>query len=131
MPMRLRVLLPSRILIDREILKLVAEAPNGSFGILPRHVDFVAALVPGVLTYFDTESREHFAGIDEGILVKRGAEVTVSTMGAIEGRDLEALRETMQQRWREMDDHERSARTALARLEAGIVRNFLNLAERQ
>ena len=29
-------------------VKLVAEAPNGAFCLLPRHVDFVAALVPGL-----------------------------------------------------------------------------------
>jgi F-type H+-transporting ATPase subunit epsilon len=37
--MRLRVFLPERILIDQEVTKVVAEAENGSFGILPKHID--------------------------------------------------------------------------------------------
>ena len=45
--MRLRVFLPMKILIDQEVTKVVAEAENGSFGILPKHIDFVAALAPG------------------------------------------------------------------------------------
>ena len=45
--MRLKVLLPTKVLIDEEVTKVVAEAENGSFCILPRHIDFVSALVPG------------------------------------------------------------------------------------
>ncbi len=46
--MRLKVLLPSQVLIDQEVSKIIAEAENGSFCLLPRHVDFSAALVPGL-----------------------------------------------------------------------------------
>jgi F-type H+-transporting ATPase subunit epsilon len=127
--MHLRILLPSRVLADRSIVKLVAEAPNGSFGILPRHVDFAAALVPGVLTFVDADGAESFVGIDEGFLVKRGDQVMISTVDAIEGGDLASLREQMDQRHHHMDDHERSARSALARLEAGIVKRFMEFTE--
>jgi F-type H+-transporting ATPase subunit epsilon len=49
--MNLKVLLPTEILIEREVTKIVAEAENGFFCILPRHVDFAAALVPGILAF--------------------------------------------------------------------------------
>ncbi len=49
--MRLRVLLPTQVLLDREVNKLTAEAEDGAFGMLPRHIDFVTMLVPGILTY--------------------------------------------------------------------------------
>ncbi len=49
--MRLRVLLPTEVLLDVEVTKVIAEAENGFFCLLPRHVDFVAALVPGILYY--------------------------------------------------------------------------------
>jgi len=128
--MRLKIFLPSRVLVDRDIVKLVAEATNGSFGILPRHIDFVAALAPGVLTFVDSSGKECFVGIDEGILVKRDSQVMVSTMDAVEGNDLESLREKLDDRRRHMDDHERSARSALARLEAGVMKRFMEFAER-
>jgi len=128
--MQLQILLPSRILVDREVVKLVAEAPNGAFGLLPNHIDFVAALVPGVLTCVDAEGHEFFVGIGEGMLVKRGSRVMVSAVDAIEDEDLESLREKLDQRHRRMDDHERAARSALARLEAGVVKRFMSYAER-
>ena len=49
--MRLRVFLPMKILVDQDVTKVVAEAENGSFGILPKHVDFVAALTPGIFSF--------------------------------------------------------------------------------
>ena len=45
--MRLRVILPGEVLIDEPVSRIVAEAPNGSFGLLPRQADFTAALVAG------------------------------------------------------------------------------------
>ena len=38
MSMRVRVILPSGVLLDRAAEKVVAEAPNGVFCLLPRHL---------------------------------------------------------------------------------------------
>ncbi len=127
--MHLEVLLPTRVLVDEPVTRLVAEAENGSFGLLPRHVDFVAALRPGILSYSDAAGAEHFLGIDEGILVKRAGEVMVSTLHAVPGRDLQSLRETVRQRYVELDEGQKQARGVLARLEVGVVRRFLELQE--
>jgi F-type H+-transporting ATPase subunit epsilon len=130
MTMRLKILLPMEVLVDEPAERIVAEAQNGSFGILPRHIDFVAALVPGVLTYTDAEGRERFFGIDEGVLVKCTNEVVVSTRNAVSGEDLESLRTVVRRRFLELDEREKSARSALGRLEAGVVRRFIDLQER-
>jgi F-type H+-transporting ATPase subunit epsilon len=127
--MRLKVILPTEVLLDQQIAKLVAEARNGSFCILPRHVDFVAALVPGVLVYEDAKGAESFLGIDEGTLVKCAGQVLVSVRNAVAGEDLEGLRGVVRRRFLELSDREKSARSALARLEAGVVRRFVELQE--
>lgn len=129
MTMRLKVILPTEILMDEAVGKIVAEAKNGSFGILPKHIDFVTALVPGVLVYVDAEGSERFLGIDEGILVKCADEVLVSTRNAVPGDDLRSLSKIVLRKFLELDDHEKSARTALARLEAGVVRRLFELKE--
>ena len=130
MTMRLRVLLPTEVLLDREVAKVVAEGGNGSFCLLPRHVDFVAALVPGILRYTTPHGEEHFIGLDAGTLVKRGDDVLVSVLNAVHEADLERLSAAVQQSFRELDEDEREARGALARLEAGALRRFYEL-ERQ
>lgn len=125
--MRLKLLLPTEVLLDEEVVKVVAEAENGSFALLPRHIDFVAALVPGVLAYVDGEGRERFVGTDHGTLVKQGRTVMVATLNAVQAEDLATLQQEVEQAFLELDDRERSARSALGRLEAGIVRRFIEL----
>lgn len=128
--MRLRILLPTHALVDEPVIRVVAEAENGSFGVLPRHTDFLAALKPGVLTFESPDHKEHFVGHDVGIFVKRGPEAFISTMNGVRGGDLTALRDLIQHEFLVLDQRERAARTALARLEAGVVRRFIELEER-
>jgi F-type H+-transporting ATPase subunit epsilon len=126
--MRLKVLLPTEILIDQEVTKVVAEAVNGSFCILPRHIDFVAALIPGILS-FEQGGQEEFLAIDEGMLVKCGAEVMVSTRNAVRGPELGRLKQTVNEQFEILDEQEKKARSALAKLEADFIRRFLDLEE--
>jgi F-type H+-transporting ATPase subunit epsilon len=125
--MKLKVLLPARVFLEEEAAKVVAEARNGSFCLLPRHVDFVAALVPGLLIYTDHGGQETYLAVDEGILVKCGDEVLVSTRNAVRGPDLGQLKKTIVEEFSRMDDREKMSRTAAARLEASLVRRFMEL----
>ena len=128
--MRLKVLLPTEVLVDEEVIKVIADAENGSFCLLPKHIDFVAALVQGLLCFSDGQGRESYAAIDEGVLVKCGRDVSISTLNGVRGTDLAELEALIEGRFLELDEHERKARTALARLEAGTLRGFLELQER-
>jgi len=123
---RLKILLPAEMALDEETSKVTAEAENGSFTLLPRHIDFVAALVPGLLSY-ESAGQEMFVAIDEGILVKRGDEVLVSVRGAVRGANLGQLRQTVEEQFKMLDERERKARSAVARIEAGVVRRFTEL----
>jgi F-type H+-transporting ATPase subunit epsilon len=127
--MRLRILLPTEVLLDEDVSKVIAEAENGAFCLLPRHVDFAAALVPGLLCFCDPDGSENYAAIDEAVLVKCGRDVFVSTLDGVRGTDLVELEGLVAERFLELDEHERKARTALARLEAGTLRGFLALQE--
>jgi len=125
--MRLKVLLPTEVCLDQEVTKVVAEAENGYFCLLPRHVDFAAALVPGIFSFVTHQGTEEFIAIDEGILIKCGPEVLVSTRNAARGPDLGALKQTVEKQFLNLDHREKLAQTALAKLEAGFVRRFLEL----
>ncbi len=125
--MKLKVLLPTEVLIDQVAMKITAEAENGSFCLLSHHIDFVAALSPGLLSFVSEESKEEFIAIDEGILVKRGSHVTVSTRSAVLGPDLGALRQTVDAHFRSLGERERLTRAAVAKLEADFVRRFIEM----
>ncbi len=126
--MRLRVFLPMKIFIDKEVTKVVAEAEDGSFGILPKHIDFVSSLVPGILT-FQSADGEEFLAVDEGVLVKCGAEVRVSTRNAVLSKDLGMLRQTVEREFRNIDERERKTRSVLAKLEIDFAKRFMKMTE--
>jgi F-type H+-transporting ATPase subunit epsilon len=115
------------MLIDEEVDKVTAEAENGFFCLLPRHVDFVTALVPGVL-YFETAKKgEEFLAVDEGILAKVGQDVLISTRNGVLGAELETLETLVREKFEVLDDREKTSRSASAKLEADIVRRFMEL----
>ncbi len=127
--MKLRIILPTNILVDCTVSKVIAEAENGSFCILPRHIDMVAALAPGLLSFVNEDGSEEFAATSEGILVKHGPDVLVSVRDAVRSTDLGFLRLMINETFVALDDRERRARGALARLEADFVHRFIELGE--
>jgi F-type H+-transporting ATPase subunit epsilon len=127
--MKLRVMLPSEVLIETEAVKVVAEAQNGLFCLLPLHVDFTAALTPGLFSYQTPEGEEVLLAMDAGVLVKKGFEVFVSTRNAVRGPDLGHLKQVVEQQYEELDEREKKARAAAARLEADLVRRFMEMKE--
>lgn len=129
--MQVTLRLPTRTLFEGPATRLFAVAENGGFGILPNHTDFVTALVPSVLTLTTPEGNEQIFGIDEGLLVKKGHAVDVAVRRGVLGDDLDTLRETVRNTFVEMDEDERTARSALSRLEADMVRRFAELQRPQ
>ena len=128
--MKLKVVLPTGTLIDQEVTKITAEAENGSFCLLPHHIDFVAALVPGLLSFENERGEEEFLAIDEGVLVKCGVEVMVSSRNAVRGAVLGELKRAVEQQFRVLDERENQARSVLAKLEADLVSRFVRLGEK-
>jgi len=126
---KLRVFLPTEVFMEEEVKQVTAEGEDGCFCLKPRHIDFVSALVPGLLSYINPAGDEVFMAVGDGVLVKCGADVLVSTTQAAAGPDLGTLKDTVERRFRQVDDREKSSRTAMAKLEANFVRRFLELGE--
>ena len=123
--MQLRILLPFQVFLDKtEVSRIVAETREGSFGLLPRRLDCVAALAPGILTYETQQDGTAYVAVDEGVLVKTGADVLVSVRHAIGGTDLGRLHEAVKREFLTLDGNERTVRAAMAKMESGLVRRF-------
>ncbi len=127
--MQLKVLLPYRVFAEISgVTRIVAETRQGSFGLLPRRLDCVAVLAPGILTYETAEQGEVYLAVDQGVLVKAGTEVLVSVRNAIGGTDLGKLHAAVEQEFLQLDDNEKRVRAVLAKLESGFVRRFREYA---
>ncbi len=125
--MKLNVLLPTKVFLEEPVSKVIAEARNGSFCLLPRHVDFVTILVPGILTYFPLEGEERYLALNGGTLVKCGSTIHISTAKAVQSMELETLQKTIDEEFLQESDHEKKARSALLKLEANMIQGFLGM----
>jgi len=126
--MKLRIFLPSEVFLDSDVTKVVAESPRGGFTLLPRHIDITTALAPGILAYEGTANSRKYVALNEGILVKQGENVMISTRMAVEG-ELGSLRERVEEFLTDIDEKERKARSAVARLEADFIRRFVEFGK--
>ena len=123
--MNLKVLLPFQIFAEKtDVLRIVAETGEGSFGLLPQRLDCVAALSPGILIYETEAEGEVYLAIDEGVLVKTGPDVLVSVRRALAGMDLAQLRTMVEKEFLTLDENEQSVRAVMAKLETGFIRRF-------
>jgi F-type H+-transporting ATPase subunit epsilon len=123
--MNLKILLPFQVFAEKAgVSSIVAETSEGSFGLLPHRLDCVAALVPGILTYRTAADGEVLVAVAEGVLVKTGLEVLVSVRRAMVGTDLGQLRAELEQEFLTLDEQERTVRSVMEKMEAGLLLRF-------
>ncbi|MGA3344456.1 MAG: F0F1 ATP synthase subunit epsilon [Terracidiphilus sp.] len=120
--MNLKILLPFAVFAENaDVLRIIAETTDGSYGLLPNRLDCVAALVPGILTYEIKDGGTNYVAVDEGVLVKAGADVTVSVRRAIGGADLKKLKNAVESEFLKVNEQERNIRNAVAKMESGLI----------
>lgn len=125
--MELRVLTPGSVVIEATAVKISAEAADGAFTLLPRHVDLATALEPGIVAYLDPLDGEHLLAVSGGILVKRGRSVRVATSDAVPGESVTELQRALRASFEELAESERRSRTALAHLETDAIRRLIEM----
>ncbi|SRR6056297_899173 len=129
--MKLILTTPAEILIRQDTTKIIAEGTHGSFCLLPRHIDFLAMLVPGLLAWEDLQGEEHFAAVGQAILVKRSNEVMVSAMQATRSGKLADLQATVRHDFMVLDERQRAAHAAAAKLEASFLRRTMAFTDQR
>jgi F-type H+-transporting ATPase subunit epsilon len=122
--MNLKILLPFKVFADiKNVSSIVMETSEGSYGLLPQRLDCVAALVPGIFTY-ETEGTSHYVAVDNGVMVKAGAQVLVSVRNAVGGADLGKLGDLVKKDFKSEDENQKKVTTVIAKLERGFIYSF-------
>jgi len=123
----LTIFLPEKTYWQGRVKKVVGEAKDGSFCLLPAHIDFVTIMIPGIFYALTEEDQEIYLAINEGVLLKTGKDVTLATRNAVKGESLGSLKRQVEEDFKKVDQQDRKARQALQKLEADFVRRFLDL----
>jgi F-type H+-transporting ATPase subunit epsilon len=124
--MRVRIIIPHRTIFDDEADKVTAPGKEGSFQILPKHVDAASSLTAGILTIFQGKEETYFA-VNQGVLVKEGSTVSISCLQAMKGDSLETLNRTVSESFRKLDEEERRLRDILVKLEVDTLMRFMDI----
>lgn len=123
--MRLKLILPYKTILDKEVKKITAPGSDGDFQILPRHIDGTWTLRTGILT-IETDKNIYYA-IDKGVVVKQGDIIYISTFQAIAGESLRALSQTVRENLEKLNERERKAQEVLIRLETETIKKFMEI----
>ena len=83
--LNLRVYTPNELFIDEVITKISVLGNEGYYTILPNHIDYVSSFGDGILCFVTQDNKRMFVGVNQGILVKCGREIQISTFNAING----------------------------------------------
>lgn len=125
--MLLKVFSPIELILETEILKVDFEAIDGFFTLLPRHTDFVSALAPCVVSYQTPNKKTAYMACNQGVIVKKGPDVQISTKLAVLGDDLEKLRKTIEIDFKQMEEIRKESNKTMARLELGLTKGLMQL----
>lgn len=126
MKIALRVVTPGSVVVEREVDQVSAESSVGWFTMLPRHVDAVVDLTQGLVVCV-ADGNESFLAVDGGTLVKCGTSVEIATSEAFLGSSARELHRELRAAFADLDERERRARRAIARLEGDVTRRLLEL----
>jgi F-type H+-transporting ATPase subunit epsilon len=125
--MRLRIVTPLDVVVDEDgVLALRAEDATGSFGILPRHADFLTGLAISVVGWKGADAKRRFCAVRRGVLsVTGGTDISIATREAIVGADLATLDQTVLARFRADAEAEQIEHVESTRLQLNAIRRIM------
>jgi len=123
---RLKLVTPSRLLLDEEVDEVTAPGALGEFGVLPKHISFLTLLEVGEMSYKQGGERHHLAlsggyaeVLDEVMTVLANAGEYADEIDIERAR---AAREKAEKRIAELSQEDKEFTTAEAALRRALVR---------
>ena len=123
---RLRVVTPTRLLLDEEVDEVTAPGALGEFGVLPNHISFLSLLEPGEISYKQGTAKRYLA-VSGGYAEVLDNVMTVLAPAAefaaeIDTGRAQRARERAERQIAEVNREEKEFRVAEAALHRALVR---------
>jgi F-type H+-transporting ATPase subunit epsilon len=126
--LNLRIYTPNGLFVEEVITKVTVTGNEGCYTILPKHIDYVSSFEDGTLCFTRQNGEKAFVGVGQGILIKCGREVQISTFNAIAGGDTtKTLREAVKDNFDEKKtsvDVEKKLKTSLRSMEFELFKKI-------
>ena len=123
---RLRVVTPSRLMLDDVVDEVTAPGALGEFGVLPNHIAFLTLLVPGEMSYKQGANKRMLA-VSGGYAEVLDNVMTVLAPAAEFGSEIDAARaqrakERAEKQMAEFNREEKDFELAEVALQRALVR---------
>ncbi len=123
---RLKLVTPSRLLLDEEVDEVTAPGALGEFGVLPKHISFLTLLEVGEMSYKQGGERHHLA-LSGGYAEVLDDVMTVLADAAEYSDEIDierarAARERAEKRMAELSQEDKEFAAAEAALRRALVR---------
>jgi F-type H+-transporting ATPase subunit epsilon len=129
--MRLRVAVPSRMVVDEDVRAIRARDATGEFGVRPGHEPFHACLAVGILSYRPAAGGEKFVAVRRGVLRVRDDRVDVATRDAVLSNRLETLEQQVIEDFVRRDAAEYGSDKALRKMHLAALRQLMGYEQSQ
>lgn len=123
----LKIYLPTEIFLDNDVKKLTFKGKEGYLTILPNHIDYVSSFNTNIMTFIDSNNKEGFIALNNGILVKYSNKLRITAYKAIFGSSLEDLKKKIYDNAELENDIEKEINKNLKQLEYYMYNNLVNI----
>ena len=125
---RLLVVTPDDVVVDRHVVSVRFQQPDGWQGILARHAPYITQLVNGVMMYrLPEEDEPRYLALYGGTLEVQEDMIVVLTSAAEHGDDLVVLAQSILERQAEADALALEAHIEFTKVRTALVRALTNL----
>ena len=123
---QLRIVTPTRLLLDEEVDEVTAPGALGEFGVLPNHITFLTLLVPGEMSYKQGMTR-YYLSVSDGYAEVLNDVMTVLTSAAEFAAEIDTGRaqhakERAERRIAELNPEDKEFKIAETALQRALVR---------
>ena len=129
--MELKVVTPTEVILSCPIQKITIEGIEGFRSFLPKHMDFITALKPGIMTYLTQDNTTKYIACNQGLFVKCGTQVSISTPWAVVSDNLQRLKQDIKVAFQEMEQERKEVGVSMARLEIGLTKGLMHLRQEE
>jgi len=121
-----RIITPQAVETVKNISFFRAEDRSGSFGILPRHIEFLTILEPSI-AIAAIEDREHYYAFNSGVLSFKNNALTITAKEFVQSDNISKLLEMIKHTFKEQEEKERLFRDSIENLQKAFIKKLIDM----
>lgn len=121
-----RIITPQAVETIEHISFFRAEDKSGSFGILPRHIEFLTTLEPSIAIAV-IEEREHYYAFNGGVLSFKGNALTITAKEFVQSDKVSDLLEMIKRSFKAQEEKERMFSENIENLQKAFIKKLIEM----